>query len=252
AIRELMMKELTRAGIARIELERAANKVDVTLFTAKPGIVIGKQGANVERLRKLIEKEVGKKVNLKIEEIKVPETNARLIAESIAEQITRRVAYRRAMKHAIQQAMRRGAKGVKVRMSGRLGGAEMSRTVTEMEGRVPLHTIRADIEFATVHAHSTYGRIGAKMRTYKGAVKGVKVRMSGRLGGAEMSRSVTEMEGRVPLHTIRADIEFATVHAHTTYGRIGVKVWVYKGDVMPQRNDVTAASLSADLANAGD
>src|SRR5690606_13140869 len=191
AIRELIMKELTRAGIARIELEREANKVDVTLFTAKPGIVIGKQGANVERLRKLIEKEVGKKVNLKIEEIKVPETNARLIAESIAEQITRRVAYRRAMKHAIQQAMRRGAKGVKVRMSGRLGGAEMSRTVTEMEGRVPLHTIRADIEFATVHAH-------------------------------------------------------------TTYGRIGVKVWVYKGDVMPQRNDVTAASLSADLANAGD
>lgn len=191
AIRDLVMRELQRAGIARIELERAANKVDVTLFTAKPGIVIGKQGANVERLRKLIEKEVGKKVNLRIEEIKVPETNARLIAESIAEQITRRVAYRRAMKHAIQQAMRRGAKGVKVRMSGRLGGAEMSRTVSEMEGRVPLHTLRADIGFATVHAH-------------------------------------------------------------TTYGRIGVKVWVYKGDVMPQRTDVTEATLSADLANAGD
>jgi small subunit ribosomal protein S3 len=191
AIRKLIMKELTRASIARIDLERSANNVEVTLHTAKPGIVIGKQGANVERLRKLIEKEVGKKVNLKIEEIKVPETNARLIAESIAEQITRRVAYRRAMKHAIQQAMRRGAKGVKVRMSGRLGGAEMSRTVSEMEGRVPLHTLRADIEFATVHAH-------------------------------------------------------------TTYGRIGVKVWVYKGDVMPQRDEVTAASLTADLANAGD
>jgi small subunit ribosomal protein S3 len=191
AIRDLIMKELTRAGIARIELERAANKVDVTLHTAKPGIVIGKQGANVERIRKLIEKEVGKKVNLRIEEIKVPETNARLIAESIAEQITRRVAYRRAMKHAIQQAMRRGAKGVKVRMAGRLGGAEMSRTVTEMEGRVPLHTLRADIEFATVHAH-------------------------------------------------------------TTYGRIGVKVWVYKGDVMPQRDEITEATLTADLANAGD
>jgi small subunit ribosomal protein S3 len=191
AIRKLIMRELTRAGIARIELERAANKVDVTLHTAKPGIVIGKQGANVERLRKLIETEVGKKVNLRIEEIKVPETNARLIAESIAEQITRRVAYRRAMKHAIQQAMRRGAKGVKVRMSGRLGGAEMSRTVTEMEGRVPLHTLRANIEFATVHAH-------------------------------------------------------------TTYGRIGVKVWVYKGDIIPQRDEITAASLSADLANAGD
>lgn len=191
AIRNLVETELQRAGVARIELERSANKVDVTLHTAKPGIVIGKQGANVERIRTLIEKKVGKKVNLRIEEIKVPETNARLIAESIAEQIQRRVAYRRAMKHAIQQAMRRGAKGVKVKMSGRLGGAEMSRTVTEMEGRVPLHTIRADIEFSTVHAH-------------------------------------------------------------TTYGRIGVKVWVYKGDVLPQRDEVTAASLTADLAKAGD
>ena len=191
AIRNLVEKELQRAGVARIELERSANKVDVTLHTAKPGIVIGKQGANVERIRSLIEKKVGKKVNLRIEEIKVPETNARLVAESIAEQIQRRVAYRRAMKHAIQQAMRRGAKGVKIKMSGRLGGAEMSRTVTEMEGRVPLHTIRADIEFSTVHAH-------------------------------------------------------------TTYGRIGVKVWVYKGDVMPHRDEVTAASLTADLAKVGD
>jgi len=191
AIRKLIMNELTRAGIARIELERAANKVDVTLHTAKPGIVIGKQGANVERLRQLIEKNVAKKVNIRIEEIKVPETNARLIAESISEQIQRRVAYRRAMKHAIQQAMRRGAKGVKVRLSGRLGGAEMSRTVSEMEGRVPLHTLRANIEFATVHAH-------------------------------------------------------------TTYGRIGVKVWVYKGDVMPQKAEITEASLTADLAKAGD
>lgn len=191
AIRNLVEKELQRASIARIELERSANKVDVTLHTAKPGIVIGKQGANVERIRGLIEKKVGKKVNLRIEEIKVPETNARLIAESIAEQIQRRVAYRRAMKHAVQQAMRRGAKGVKIKMSGRLGGAEMSRTVTEMEGRVPLHTLRADIEFATVHAH-------------------------------------------------------------TTYGRIGVKVWVYKGDVMPRMDEVTAASLTADLAKVGD
>jgi small subunit ribosomal protein S3 len=191
AIRKLILGELTRAGIARIELERAANKVDVTLFTSKPGIVIGKQGANVERLRQLVEKKVGKKVNIRIEEIKVPEIEARLIAESIAEQIQRRVSYRRAMKHAVQQAMRRGAKGVKIRLSGRLGGAEMSR-------------------------------------------------------------SVTEKDGRVPLHTLRANIDFATVHAHTTYGRIGVKVWVYKGDVMPTRNDVTEATLTADLATAGD
>jgi len=186
-IRTLVMKDLTRAGISKIELERAANKVDVTLHTSKPGIVIGKQGANVERLRQSLERQVGKKIHLKIEEIKVPEIDARLIGESIAEQIARRVSYRRAMKHAVQQAMRRGAKGVKIKLSGRLGGAEMSRTVTEMDGRVPLHTLRADIDFAVVHAH-------------------------------------------------------------TTYGRIGVKVWIYKGDVLPERRKVDAASLTADLA----
>ena len=187
-IRELIMKELQRAGISKVELERSANKVDVTLHTSKPGIVIGKQGSNVERIRQLLEKEVGKKVHLRIEEIKVPEIDAKLIAESIAEQIGRRVAYRRAMKHAVQQAMRRGAKGVKIRLGGRLGGAEMSRTVTEMDGRVPLHTLRADIDYGVVHAH-------------------------------------------------------------TTYGRIGVKVWVYKGEVMPTRGEVTEASLTAELAN---
>jgi small subunit ribosomal protein S3 len=161
------------------------------LHTSKPGIVIGKQGANVEKLRQNIEKTVGKKVNVKIEEIKIPETDAKLIAESISEQIQRRVAYRRAMKHAVQQAMRRGAKGVKIRLAGRLGGAEMRR-------------------------------------------------------------QVTEKDGRVPLHTIRANIDYAVVHARTTYGRIGVKVWVYKGDILPQRGDVTDATLTADLANAGD
>ena len=169
-IRNLVMKELQRAGISKVELERSANKVDVSLYTSKPGIVIGKQGANVERIRQLLEKEVGKKVHLKIEEIKVPEIDARLIAESIAEQIGRRVAYRRAMKHAVQQAMRRGAKGVKIRLGGRLGGAEMSRTVTEMDGRVPLHTLRADIDYGVVHAHTTYGRIGVKVWVYKGEV----------------------------------------------------------------------------------
>lgn len=190
-IRSIIQGELTRAGISRIELERAANKVDVTLFTSKPGIVIGKQGANVDRLRKLLERKVGKKVNVKIEEVKVPEIDAQLVAEGIAEQLTRRVSYRRAMKHSVQQAMRRGAKGVKIRLAGRLGGADMRR-------------------------------------------------------------EVKEMEGRVPLHTIRAEIDYAKVHAHTTYGRIGVKVWVYKGDKLPSRDEVTEASLTADLANVGD
>lgn len=170
AIRKLILDELPRAGISKVELERSANKVDVTLHTSKPGIVIGKQGANVERLKQKLEKNFGKKINLKIEEIKVPEIDATLIGESIAEQIARRVSYRRAMKHAVQQAMRRGAKGIKIRLSGRLGGAEMSRSVVEMDGRVPLHTLRADIDFAVVHAHTTYGRIGVKVWVYKGDV----------------------------------------------------------------------------------
>jgi small subunit ribosomal protein S3 len=140
-IRRLITDELTRAGISKIEIERSANRIEVTIHTSKPGIVIGKQGSNVERLRQLLEQKVGKKVHLKIEEIKVAELDARLIAESIAEQIGRRVAYRRAIKHAAAQAMRRGAKGIKIRLSGRLGGAEMSRSVTEMLGRVPLHTL---------------------------------------------------------------------------------------------------------------
>ncbi|CCF82278.1 30S ribosomal protein S3 [Nitrolancea hollandica] len=169
-IRRLINDELTRAGISKIEIERSANRIEVTIHTSKPGIVIGKQGSNVERLRQLLEQKVGKKVHLKIEEIKVAELDARLIAESIAEQISRRVAYRRAIKHAAAQAMRRGAKGVKIRLSGRLGGAEMSRSVTEMLGRVPLHTLRADIDFAIVHAHTTFGRIGVKVWVYRGDI----------------------------------------------------------------------------------
>lgn len=170
-IRRVISGELTRAGISRIEIERSANRIEVTIHTSKPGIVIGKQGANVERLRQMLEQQVGKKVHLKIEEIKVPETDARLIAESIAEQLSRRVAYRRAMKQAVMQAMRRGTiQGVKIKIGGRLGGAEMSRSVTEMAGRVPLHTIRANIDFAVVHARTTYGRIGVKVWVYHGDV----------------------------------------------------------------------------------
>lgn len=168
-IRRIITRELERAGISRIEVERQANKVDITIHTSKPGIVIGKQGANVDRLRKLLEQEFpGRKIHLKIEEIKQPELDARLIAESIGEQITRRVSYRRAMKHAVNQAGRRGVKGIKIKVSGRLGGAEMSRSVTEMNGRVPLQTLRADIDYGVVHAHTTYGRIGVKVWVYRG------------------------------------------------------------------------------------
>ncbi len=169
-IRKLIMDQFTRAGISRIIIERAANRVEVTIHTSKPGVVIGRQGANVEKLRHLLEAKLGRKINLKIEEIKDPQLDARLIGESIAEQLARRVSYRRAMKKAVDDAMRNGAKGVKIRLGGRLGGAEMSRAVTEKSGRVPLHTIRANIDFGVTHARTTYGQIGVKVWVYKGDV----------------------------------------------------------------------------------
>ena len=169
-IRKTVGQRLTGAGLARIEIQRSANQIEVTLHTAKPGVVIGKGGQAVDQLRKDLETMTGKKVKLNIEEIKQPELDAYLVAESIAEQLTRRVSYRRAVKQSVMRAMRSGAKGVRVRVSGRLGGAEMARSVWEREGRVPLHTIRADIDYGQVHAHTTYGRIGVKVWIYRGDV----------------------------------------------------------------------------------
>src|SRR6476469_8536581 len=169
-IRSLVNKRLASASLSRIEIQRSANQLDVTLFTAKPGVVIGKGGQAVDQLRKDIEATTSKKVKLNIEEIKQPELDAYLVAESIAEQINRRVSYKRALKQAVLRSTRSGAKGVKIRISGRLGGAEMARSVWEREGRVPLHTIRADIDYGQVHAHTTYGRIGVKAWIYKGDI----------------------------------------------------------------------------------
>lgn len=169
-LRKVIAKELENAGVARIEIERSANRVEVTVYTAKPGIVIGKRGAKVEDLTNALQKRTGKKVKLNIQEIHQPELEAQLVAESIGEQITKRVSYKRAMKQAVQRAMRLGALGVKIKTSGRLGGAEMSRISWERDGRVPLHTLRADIDYAQVHAHTTYGRIGVKVWIYKGLI----------------------------------------------------------------------------------
>lgn len=170
AIRKMVAQRLSGASLSRVEIQRSANQIDVSLFTAKPGIVIGKGGAAVDLLRKDLETLTGKKAKINIEEIKQPELDAYLIAESIAEQLNRRVSYRRALKQSIMRAMRAGAKGVRIRISGRLGGAEMARAVWEMEGRVPLHTLRADIDYGQVHAHTTYGRIGVKVWIYRGDV----------------------------------------------------------------------------------
>lgn len=169
-LRKIIAKELENAGVARIEIERSANKVEVTVYTAKPGIVIGKRGAKVDELKVALEKRTGKKVKLNIQEIHQPELEAQLVAESIAEQINKRVSYKRAMKQAVQRAMRLGAQGVKIKCSGRLAGAEMARIAWERDGRVPLHTLRADIDYAQVHAHTNYGRIGVKVWIYKGDV----------------------------------------------------------------------------------
>src|ERR671933_753956 len=169
-LRRAITKELANAGVARVDIERAANRVEVTVYTAKPGIVIGKRGQKVDELKGDLERRTGKKVKLNIQEIHQPELEAQLVAESIAEQINKRVSYKRAMKQAVQRAMRLGAQGVMIKCSGRLAGAEMARTVSEMQGRVPRHTLRADIDYAVFHAHTTYGRIGVKVWIYRGEV----------------------------------------------------------------------------------
>src|SRR5919108_1036997 len=169
-LRKTITTELANAGVARVEIERSANKVEVTVYTAKPGIVIGKRGAKVDDLKVALEKRTGKKIKLNIQEIHQPELEAQLVAESIAEQINKRVSYKRAMKQAVQRAMRLGAQGVKIKCSGRLAGAEMARIANESDGRVPRHTLRADIDYAQVHAHTTYGRIGVKVWIYKGEI----------------------------------------------------------------------------------
>ena len=176
-IREFLKNKLKDAAVSRIEIERAANRVNVTIHTAKPGMVIGKGGAEVEVIRGQLTKLTnGKKVHINISEIKNPELDAILVAESIAQQLERRIAFRRAMKQAIQRTLRAGAKGIKTSVSGRLGGAEIARTEGYTEGTVPLHTLRADIDYGTAEAHTTYGRIGVKVWIYRGEVLPTKKR----------------------------------------------------------------------------
>ena len=169
-LRELIRKEAPRAGVSLIEIERFPGKVKIIVHTAKPGILIGRKGENVKRMRAKLEAEAGKKIDLEIKEIKDPDTDARLVAENIAQQLERRISYQRAMKRAIQQAIRAGAEGVKIMCSGRLSGAEMARREWQREGRVPLQTLRADIEYAQAEALTTFGRIGVKVWVYKGEI----------------------------------------------------------------------------------
>jgi small subunit ribosomal protein S3 len=170
SIRQLVTKRLANASVSGVEIERGINHVTVTIHTAKPGIVIGKGGANVEALRQQIGRMTTRKVKLEIKEIRQPELDAVLVAANIAQQLTRRIAFKKAMKQAVQRTMKAGARGVKINVAGRLGGSEMARREWEKEGRVPLGTLRADISYGQVLARTTYGAIGVKVWIYRGDI----------------------------------------------------------------------------------
>jgi len=169
-IRKFIKRRLRDASVAMIEIERAAKRVNITINTAKPGMVIGKGGTEVDTLRNQLTEMTGKRVHINISEIKYADLNAQLVSENVAQQLERRVAFRRAMRQSMQRSIRTGAKGIKIQVSGRLGGAEIARTEGYSEGTVPLHTLRADIDYAMTEAHTAYGRIGVKVWIYRGEV----------------------------------------------------------------------------------
>ncbi|MFA5494220.1 MAG: 30S ribosomal protein S3 [Porticoccaceae bacterium] len=171
-VREFIHKQLSHASVSKIEIERPAESARITIHTARPGVVIGKKGEDVDKLRLAVAAEMGVPVHINIEEVRKPDLDAALVAQNIAQQLERRVMFRRAMKRAVQNSMRQGAEGIKIQVGGRLGGAEIARSEWYREGRVPLHTLRADIDYATAEANTTYGIIGVKVWIFKGEVLG--------------------------------------------------------------------------------
>ena len=169
-IREFIKENLFLSGISKVEIERASNKARISIHTAKPGMVIGRQGSNIELLKSDLKKMTESAIEINIVEVKTPDMDATLVAENIAAQLERRIAFRRAMKQCVGRTMRMGAKGIKITCGGRLGGAEIARSESYREGSIPLHTLRADIDYGTAEAHTTYGRIGIKVWIYKGEV----------------------------------------------------------------------------------
>ena len=175
-IRKFLKKRLFQAGVARIEIERAANKVRIRMYTARPGIIIGKKGVEIEKLKRELEKMINREIIIDIQEVRKAEVEAQLVAENVALQLVRRIAFRRAMKKSVTAALRFGAQGIKIACSGRLGGAEMARREWYREGRVPLHTLRADIDYGFAEARTTYGIIGVKVIIFKGEILPDKTR----------------------------------------------------------------------------
>ena len=198
AIRRLLSTGMERAGISRVEIERTRDRVRVDIHTARPGIVIGRRGAEADRLRGELEKLTGKQVQLNILEVKNPELDAQLVAQGVAEQLSARVSFRRAMRKGIQTTMRAGAKGIRVQVSGRLGGAEMSRTEFYREGRVPLHTLRADIDYGFYEARTTFGRIGVKVWIYTGDVSGSRLEREAAAAAQRVQQQRRRPERRRP------------------------------------------------------
>jgi small subunit ribosomal protein S3 len=187
-IREYTKKKLYTSGISRIEIERAANRIRITINTAKPGMVIGKGGSGVDELKTELEKMTDKKVSINVIEVKNPDIDAQLVAENIASQLERRISFRRAMKQSISRALRSGAKGIKTMVSGRLGGAEIARSEMYHEGTIPLQTLRADIDYGFAEAYTTYGRIGVKVWIYKGEILPVKQKQNPEEGSGKPAK----------------------------------------------------------------
>jgi small subunit ribosomal protein S3 len=197
-IRRLMSKGMERAGISKVEIERTRERVRVDIHTARPGIVIGRRGAEADRIRGDLEKLTGKQVQLNILEVKNPEIDAQLVAQGVAEQLSSRVSFRRAMRKSMQSAMKGGAKGIRVQVSGRLGGAEMSRTEFYREGRVPLHTLRANIDYGFYEARTTFGRIGVKVWIYKGEVSQSRTEREAAIAAERLGAPRRERPGARP------------------------------------------------------
>jgi len=213
AIRRLLSTGMERAGISRVEIERTRDRVRVDIHTARPGIVIGRRGAQADELRGKLEKLTGKQVQLNILEVKNPELDAQLVAQGVAEQLSARVSFRRAMRKGIQTTMRAGAKGIRVQVSGRLGGAEMSRTEFYREGRVPLHTLRANIDYGFYEAKTTFGRIGVKVWIYTGDVSGSRLEREAAAAAQRVQQQRRRPERRRPRSGAESAPEGGTTEA---------------------------------------
>ena len=251
-IRTFLKKKLYSAGVSKIEIERASDRVKIIIYTAKPGIVIGKGGAEIEKVKAELQKYTDKKLIVDIKEVKRPDKDAQLVAENIALQLENRISFRRAMKSTMQRTMKAGAKGIKTSVSGRLGGAEIEKVKAELK-KFTVKKLIVDIKevkrpdkdaqlVAENIALQLENRISFRramkstmQRTMKAGAKGIKTSVSGRLGGADMARTEFYSEGTIPLQTLRADIDYGFAEADTTYGKVGVKAWVYNGEVLPTK-----------------